>query len=143
MLTGDIDLAMRKLGKLSQLVDDLTQVPRKVARIAAPRISRLLTRQFSQGVDPYGRRWKRLASGKAAHLKGKTLDLSDGTKAVALPGRGIAVTLGAWYGFFHQVGTRNMPARRILPQRGMPAEWTKVLDTSAREAFRQAKARAS
>lgn len=138
MLTGNVDLAIKKLGKMMAVVDELARVPRKVAVIAAPKITKLLHEQFDRGVDPYGRKWKKLATGRPAHLKGKTLDLSKGTKAIAMARGGIAIILGAWYGFFHQVSTRNMPARPILPKAGMPAEWRKVLTDASRQAFRQA-----
>ena len=54
---------------------------------------------------------------------------------------GARLQLGAPYGYFHQVGTRNMVARRIFPQFGPPASWREILRASAREERRKILAR--
>lgn len=143
MKRGGIDVALAELGKLESVLSDLANVPRIVAEKAAPRISRLLKRQFSAGTDPYGRRWPKLATGAAAHLE-ETQRMRDGTKATPnIGGRaGIRIVVGAMgkrrrNPIVHQTGAprNNMPARKILPERGMPREWKEALDRSAREAY--------
>jgi hypothetical protein len=140
--------ALSEIGRLQDTLRRLGQVPRKVAIIAAPKLSRLLTRQFRDGQDPYGKPWRPLrpstlrkhgpppltASGRMAR---GTLAKAEGANR-----KGVRVLVGAPYGYFHQVGFRahktRVAARRILPQYGIPSAWRKVLDESMRQAARDA-----
>ena len=142
MFHGNLAQALRSIGQLEQTLAELDVMPRKLAIDVAPKITRLLQRQFSRGTNPYGRRWAKLASGKPSHLT-ETGRLRDGTRAGPMPGgrAGVRVILGARYGYFHQTGTRHMPARRILPQMGMPADWREVFDASARKLAARARRR--
>jgi phage gpG-like protein len=111
--------------------------------LAEPAITKALKKEFASGNDPHGRKWKKLATGKPSHLtlSGK---LRRGTRAAPMPGgrKGLRIILGAKYGAFHQTGTRHMPARRILPDKGMPASWRLALERAHREVFQQITARA-
>jgi hypothetical protein len=139
MYRGDLATALRSMGQLEQMLDELIQTPRKIAVEVAPKITKLLQRQFARGVDPYGRKWRRLATGRAAHLT-KTGKLRSGTRAMpGMGGRaGLRVVVGMPYGSFHQTGTSRMPARKILPERGMPAAWREAFVAAARKLTRQA-----
>ena len=139
MYRGDLATALRSMGELDAVLDELIQVPRKIAVDVAPKITKLLQREFSQGVNPYGRRWARLSTGAPSHLR-KTGKLARGTRAMpGIGGRaGIRVVVGAPYGAFHQTGTSNMPARKILPDRGMPSSWRTAFEMSARKLAREA-----
>lgn len=142
MMRGNLAVALASLGKLEQVIDELGTLPRKLAVEAAPKLTRLLQRQFAQGVNPYGRTWARLASGKRSHLT-RTGKLRAGTRATPMLGgrMGVRLVVGARYGAFHQTGTRNMPARKILPDRGLPRAWRDVLDASALRIARRAASR--
>lgn len=142
MVRGDLSAALASMGRLEDAIDELIRLPRKLAVEVAPRLSRLLQREFSQGTNPYGRRWAKLATGRASHLT-QTGRLRAGTRATPSPGgrAGVRVVVGAPYGAFHQTGTARMPARKILPDRGMPAAWRAAFETSARALARKAKAR--
>lgn len=141
MQSGNLAGALRSLGSLEKLIDELGTLPRKVAIDAAPRLTKLLRKQFADGTDPYGRRWARLANGRASHLT-ETRRLRNQARATPMVGgrMGIRFSFGtrALIAFFHQHGTRNMPSRKILPQFGMPRAWREVLDASARRLARQA-----
>lgn len=150
MKSGGANLAVAELGRLVDTIDRLSRVPRRVATIAAPQIEAELKKQFYAGLDPYGRPWRPLrpatiAKGRTPPPLTDTKALRDGTKARAVPGgrAGIRITLGAFYGFFHQVGFRvgrtRVGPRRILPQFGMPATWMRILRDASRQAFREAK----
>lgn len=41
---------------------------------------------------------------------------------------GVAVTSNTPYAGFHQTGTKNMPARRVLPEAGLPQTWRDQID---------------
>ena len=141
--------ALASIGQLQRTLEHLAYVPRRAAVIAAPKLTALIRKQFREGRDPYGRAW--------ADLKPSTLQkhgpppltdsgqLRDGTEAVAMRANyaGIRLTLGARYGYFHQVGFRvghiRVPARRIFPQHGLPAPWRQVLVAACKQAAREAK----
>lgn len=139
MQRGNLAVALRSLGTLEKVIDELGTLPRKLAIEASPNLTKLLRKQFADGTDSYGRKWARLATGKPSHLT-KTRALRNRTRAVPMLGgrMGIRLVFGTSYGKFHQTGTRNMPARRIFPQRGLPRAWRDVLDASARKLARQA-----
>jgi phage gpG-like protein len=126
------------LERLQRVLVEFDQLPRRVAMLAAPAITKALQKEFTSGNDPHGRKWKKLATGKPSHLtlSGK---LRKGTRAALMPGgrKGLRIILGAKYGSFHQTGTRTMPARRILPDKGMPASWRTALERAHREVFQQ------
>lgn len=151
MRRGSPQMAIAELGRLQATLHELTLVPRKVAEIAAPKIDRLLRQQFRDGQDPYGKAWAplkpaTLAKGRTPPPLTDSTDLRDGTGASVAPGNraGIRLRVGARYGYFHQAGYRNartggkVPARRILPQFGLPRAWSAILREAARKAFRQA-----
>jgi hypothetical protein len=136
------------LRDVRRLVDELGQLPRRLAVAAAPDITRAIAAQFRDGVDPYGKPW--------APLKPSTLqkhgpppltytgELKGGTKAEPMTGMrvGLTIRIGARYGAFHQVGFRvgrtKVKPRKILPNRGMPASWRVILTRHARELARRA-----
>jgi len=140
--------AIARIGRLQAMLHDLALVPRRVAEIAAPRLTKLLQDEFRQGQDPYGNDWAPLAASTLARgrhpppLTDKR-PLRRGTRAMVNPGRraGIRILVGAPYGAFHQLGFRvgrtKVPPRRILPQFGMPKTWRAVLEKAARQAFRE------
>jgi hypothetical protein len=149
MKRGGANLAAAELGRLIKTIERLSDLPRRVAIEAAPKLTDELRRQFDRGVDPYGRPWAplkpaTLAKGRHAPPLTDSGELRDGTRAMVAPGgrAGIRLVLGAPYGFFHQVGYRNgrtkVPPRRILPQYGIPRAWALILRQAARVAARKA-----
>ena len=139
-MASDLDECLKWMGNLERTLARLDMLPRRVATLAAPAITRALKRQFAQGTDPYGRKWKRLATGKPSHLT-ESGRLRRGTRASPLPGRraGVRILLGHIpIPIYHQTGTVNMPARKILPERGMPRAWSEALKAAARKAMQEA-----
>lgn len=137
----EFQFPLHKLERLQQVLVRLDQLPRRVAEIAAPAITVELQKEFSRGQDPHGRKWKKLATGKASHLE-ESGRLRRNTRAAPLPGgrRGVRILFGsrARIAALHQTGTSRMVARRILPDKGMPASWSMALQRAHRLAFREA-----
>lgn len=137
----EFQFPLHKLERLQQVLVRLDQLPRRVAEIAAPAITVELQKEFSRGQDPHGRKWKKLATGKASHLE-ESGRLRRNTRAAPLPGgrRGVRILFGsrARIAALHQTGTSRMVARRILPDKGMPASWATALQRAHRRAFREA-----
>jgi len=136
--------AIARIGRLQKAIEELATLPRAVATVVAPRLSKLVAKQFSSGTDPYGRPWRPISATTKRLRKGRkggrpltdTGRLRAGT-GVSVTRSGARLVLGAPYGYFHQVGTRNMPARRIFPQFGLPAAWRTVLRDAARAELRR------
>lgn len=146
MTRGGANLAIASLGRIMQTIRRLSEAPKRVAQIAAPKITDMLQQQFDQGKDPYGRAWNplrpsTLAKGRRPPPLTDKRNLRKGTKAVASR-YGIRLMVGP-KGFFHQVGFRVgrtfVAPRRILPQYGLPKEWKVALDNAARQAGREAR----
>jgi hypothetical protein len=135
-------------GKLDATLERLARLPRKVAAIASPQITREIQRQFARGVDPYGTAWAPLRdSTLRKHGPPPLTDsgaLAGRTRAMVRDGNraGVNIVLGKAYGYFAQAGFRvgrvKVKPRRILPERGMPARWKEILIASARQAMREA-----
>lgn len=132
--------AIDRIGRLQRQVEALALLPQRVAQASAPRLDRLVKQQFARGVDPYGRPWrpvtqatikrrKKSARGAPPLTNTRKLRAGTGVKAARF---GARLVLGAPWGYFHQTGTKHMPARRIFPQFGMPAAWRAVIRDEAR-----------
>lgn len=91
-----------------------------------------LTRQtFENEANPYGEKWAALK-----YRSGRILQKTGGLKSsvhVATSGKRFTVKLGRSYGAFHQLGTRKMPRRAMLPYRGMPLGWKQAFNEVAEE----------
>jgi hypothetical protein len=145
MAAGTAKEAAAALRGLARTVERLAYVPNDVAKLAAPRLTMLLRKQFASGVDPYNKPWKplrpaTLAKGRTPPPLTETGSLRDHTGA-ARARAGIRLFVNRPYGLPHQTGFRNartgrrVVARPILPSRGLPAAWTQVLQRAAKEAF--------
>ncbi len=151
MIRNSLVRATAGIGKLQRTLENLIELPRKLAAEAKPAFDALFRLQFTSGVDPYGRKWAPLTeatkrTGRRNPPLTDTGALRDGTRVVLGRGNsaGLRIVLGAPYGYFHQVGYRNartgrkVPARRILPTQGMPVSWKRVLDLAAARIARRA-----
>ena len=134
--------ALNRIAFLARAVDELALLPRKVAIRAQPKLEGMIRQQFVSAMDPYGHRWAPITAQTKRRRKARpnappltdTRRLRDGTHiAVLAPNRkGLVLKLGADYGYFHQVGTSTMPARRIWPQYGLPHAWRAVIAEAVR-----------
>lgn len=129
------------LRSIARSVRALSRVPSQMAKGASADIRRLLFEQFAAQTDAYGAAWaphaestiKRWGEHPIGDLTGAMMNIDVSPRA----GAGIVVTLGApWSGFFHG-GTRYMPARPILPTRGLPPSWVAALRGQAEKTFRE------
>jgi hypothetical protein len=144
--------ALNRIGRLQQAIDELGTLPRKVAETVAPQISKLITRQFTTGTDPYGRRWQpvtkstlaRRVSGRKGPPLNDTARAKAGTLAKLMPGgrKGVRIVLGRPELYFSQVGTRTQPVRKVFPDRGIPAAWREIMSKAAKSEFRRIMRRA-
>lgn len=128
------------LSTFARALNQLADVPSRAATDAAEGIQRLIDAEFTEGHDPYGNPWAALE--QATLDKGRSPPpltdsgaLAGGTEVTPMRGKGLQIVVGESYGAFHQVGTRHMVARPILPTSGLPAEWKGAIDDAMTRAF--------
>jgi hypothetical protein len=101
-------MSMNGYGMLALNLRKLITVPSQASKLVSLEIRDLIEDEFNQGKDPYGNKWK--------PLKRKGQPPSHLTEA---------------YATFHQIGTKHMVARPILPNNTtLPAAWTAAIKAS-------------
>jgi hypothetical protein len=137
--------AIASLEYAIKVVDQLGRLPERLAVAAAPKITELQKAQFDAGVDPYGQAWKALARRTLA--KGRRPPpltdkrrLRNGTGTWPLVGHRLLHRVNAPYGIHHQYGAprANLSQRMILPTKGLPPAWRRILDEQAKILARRA-----
>ena len=149
MIRASLMSAPSAFGRLNRILEDLARLPRKVAVIAAPEITKALRGEFIAGQDPYGRAWAPLRPATLERHAPPPLtdsgELAAWTRATVKGGgrAGVHVVLGKAIGYFAQSGFRagrtRVPPRRILPTQGMPAKWRAILLAAARRSIAEAR----
>jgi len=129
----------RKFGRFRQALTELSRVPSDVARASARAIQRDMRRNFARGVDPYGRPYLPLAPASLARGR-RPPPLRAYAKAVTaqpMQAAGISLRVDHPQAGFHQTGTRYMPKRIVIPDRGVPPKWTAIIEDEMARAVRR------
>lgn len=141
---GDI----RRMGELADRIGELAQIPSRISKAVADRLSDLIAEQFEEGVDPYGRPWAALAErtlrkhdepALQAEFGGQPGPMAESARAFPMRGAGVALTVD-FPGGIHQTGAKRgawrMPKRAILPDEGeLPEAWARAIETELDLAF--------
>lgn len=112
-----------KLQKLSRDLKKLGYGFNELNQNLAEEAIDLIKEGFATETDPYGKPWAGLKyrSGKILQDTGR---LRSSFKVAGVTRRGFRVNASANYAAFHQEGTsRGLPARRMVPDGRLPAEW--------------------
>lgn len=131
------------LGQLQRNLGKLAAVPSRASRDASERIAELIAEEFDKAENPYGQGWAPLELSTVKRKGGddeilvRTGDLRDTVDVHPMAGAGIAIELNDSAGY-HQGGTVNMVARKILPDNSMPTEWNDAISEACEAAFRGA-----
>ena len=116
----------------SAALNSLASVPSQVAPKIAQRIAKAIDKQFTDGVDPYGRPWaplrpRTLAKGRHPPPLTNTGAGRRSVRVVPARGAGVRITVGKGYMGIHQDGDPpRMVDRKILPEGAAPKSWTKI-----------------
>ena len=116
-----------------QALDNIPQIALKRSEL---RIKRLVEAQLDQGRDPYGETWAPLAPATVAKGRNPPPLTNTGAmrKSLQVTASGASITCSIDDpAFFHQGGTKNMPARKIFPAEGIPPEWEKAIAEAVEE----------
>ena len=122
---------------------ELLKVPAQIATTAAPMLTKTIRGQIDRGVNPYERKQAPLAPSTLA--KGRrppplvaTGASRDETRFKAMPGAGVALTLGGWLPW-HQSATARRPARPVAPRGPLPPVWRKAIEDAAEKVLKRQK----
>ena len=121
----------------------LSRVPAQAAEDASRELEAVLRDQHGEEVDPYGNPWAPLAEstikrkGGDSRILRRTDRMLDELSIRPSPGAGLTLTFGAPYAAFHQVGTKDMPARRLLPIAAMPKAWSDAIKRALDARFKK------
>ena len=139
-----LDSALARMhASIGAVVNRLGGVAKRVAVLAAPVISEHVQQQYRFGRDPYGMPWKPLKPATLARgrrpppLTDTGLLRNTTTVRPRIGSPGIVIRLPQ-PGVFHQLGTRHMVARPVLPTRGIPRMWSDTLRRASLRAMREA-----
>jgi phage gpG-like protein len=127
------DAAVAALASVARSLRALSQVPSQFAKESASSLQEVIEAQFANEQDPYGRPWTPLKPSTVKRKGGDTRILRetdrmlDSLQIKPMSGAGLSITLDPPYAAFHQVGTKDMPARPILPRAGLPDTWRRAL----------------
>jgi phage gpG-like protein len=130
---------MKDIGAMADRIEELA-LPgflREVGAAVGVEAVKQYRHGFSAKVDPYGTPWARRKREVPWPLMERTGDLRDDVRLETDEHR-VRLEAQMPYGVFHQHGTRNMVARRIVPTqaRGL-GEWHAPLVEAATDAMRK------
>lgn len=143
--------------RLSQLVRDLGRVPSQASSRIAQDLNREIQNNFTRGVDPFGRKWRGLASStiEGGRHNPPLTDTGRGRRSVtakSMRGAGVMIVVGVLYMIYHQFGGKSHlpghkrnkhfgrdkdrssgrerpPRRSFLPQGGeFPKRWVAIIE---------------
>jgi len=134
---------MPSFRRLVENLSELATVPSRASAGACEKIATLIDEQFTDGTDPYGKRWAPLTR---ATLKRRpwrkpppltdTERMRGSVRVTPMRGSGIQITIDGDPSNFHQTGTVHMVARTILPDGpALPESWQEAIEDSVEEAF--------
>ena len=112
---------------------ELSRVPAAAAADASRELDAVIREQHGAEVDPYGQPWAPLKPSTVKRKGGDTRILKrsdvmlDELSIRPSQGAGLTLTFGAAYAAFHQLGTKDMVPRRLLPLAAMPKTWSDAI----------------
>ena len=134
------DAAILAMQSVSRSLRELAKVPARAAKAAAEELTVVVEAQEAAETDPYDQPWKPLAASTVdkkgdSRILRETGRMLDSLRIAPLPGAGIGITFDPPYTAFHQIGTRNMPARPVLPRAALPTSWREAIERGAERSF--------
>lgn len=136
------------VGKLKRACENLARAPSRISKRLANALQERALDCYRNEADPYNVPWPSLAPSTIRRKGGNTVILSrSGASARAvyakpLPGGGVTLVAGGASGW-HMSPSGTRPARKVLPDRGIPPEWRADIAEVAGDEFAKALSRAS
>lgn len=125
-----------KLAKWAERLDGVPHVKRSILANVGEELIELIREGFDRQADPYGSPWApTVRGGRILRDRGH---LSSSWHRKTLSSSQVVVGPGVEYARYHQTGTRRMPARKMVPDSGLPAGWERRVVKIAKAALREA-----
>lgn len=96
--------------RFSKILRGFARIPSQATTAIAREISKEIQKNFDQGVDPYGRKWRPLSRAYMEATGRTNPPLTDtgrgrrSVKVAPLSGAGLTITIGVLYMVYHQFG---------------------------------------
>jgi hypothetical protein len=135
------DAAVLAMQSVARSLRELARVPARAAAAASVALEAVVRDQESREVDPYEKPWAPLLPQTVQRKRGDTRILRrsdvmlDSLAVHPLRGSGLAITFDRAYSAFHQIGTRFMAARRLLPVADLPPSWRAAISGAYDRSF--------
>lgn len=133
--------ALKLPDDLVNRLGDLAGVPSRAAGRVSERLNELLDREFDEEQSPDGQAWEPLAESTVRRKRGdrrilqRTETMRADIRVRPAPGAGVEID-APHPASYHQIGTSEMPARKLLPEGGeLPADWQEAIDEEIERAF--------
>jgi phage gpG-like protein len=154
-------LVVRNIQALEKFMDRVRRIRPDalplIAKRQAAALGKLVTDEFRQSMDPYGKPWapvdrsrgrdrraraRRAAAGKPVRNDKPLVDTGRLRASVVARAEGsiVRISLPVEYASYHQYGTRRIKRRQILPEAdtgGLPPKWLGVMQTEANAALNE------
>jgi hypothetical protein len=135
------DAAILAMQSVSRSLRELSRVPARAAKAAAEELTEVVEAQEAAEVDPYDQPWKPLKQSTVDKKGGDTRILRetdrmlDSLTIAPMPGAGLSITFDPPYTAFHQIGTKDMVARQVLPRAALPTSWREAIERGTERSF--------
>lgn len=129
----------RALLDLAEELHGLTELPRKAAELAAPKLAQVIDDELAAGVGPRGELWPALKDG-SGRVPFSSSDRMREQVSVAADGAVVRGKLLAPWNV-HQYGSRNprkgVPPRPIFQRGELSPSWSRAVEEATNEAFEE------
>lgn len=119
---------MSGFGKLAAKMRALAETPQIVVATSAEGIEKLVSAEFDNGNDPYGRAWQPLKKGGSSRLE--ETGALKGSLEVKPVGTAVEISFSDYKFAFHQA------TRPMLSVGVMPPQWSQVIEEAFAEAVK-------
>lgn len=124
----------RTRDRFGRFASGIAGVKRTILANVGEEVIHLIRDGFERESDPYGSKWAALK-----HRSGRILQdtgaLRNSFHRKQLSSSQVTVGPAVPYARFHQSGTRYMPARKMVPDDGLPTSWSERINAVARRAM--------
>lgn len=117
-------------------VGNVAKVKRAILANVGEELIELVREGFDRQGDPYGSPWAPTLRG--GRILQDTGALRTGWHRKSLSSSQVSIGPSVSYARYHQSGTRHMPARKMVPDAGLPAGWQRRVNKIAAEARKRA-----
>ena len=115
----------------------LSESPRLIAELAAPKIQALIEQDIAQGLDPQGQPWKPLKASDRTPFSNPRRARDAMTPKVDAVGTFVRGRISGWANVHQNSKRPSLPRRMMVPRGGLTLAWERAMRDAAEEAAKQ------